>query len=646
MPQDGLKSVIYRSFVTCDDPKGVVTCGTIRRSKTNSLKMEDKIREIGRRKAKSLSASLDHYNPEKEKKIMASKGEIHDHSHSHSHSYSHSRSHSHSHSHSPASFQLNEVSRGAQKLNHMIDSWSKGMKFGGQSTDIANDLLKGALDLQDSLVMLGKLQEASRYMAHLKRKQINHVQDQDHDDDHGDEAWIGSTSSSCHFRDKYPITGFQNPRPSFDGSSSSRNSTEELKKVIKESLVRQNLVSNSRKYERPCFLAPRSLDSASTSDQSPSTTSSSQSSLARPATGSPTASSSSVAPQTAKGSTLIAKLMGLEGYPLRPLQAASRREFEGQGKVTRERPVFNIDMPKSRRPQYAVQKADPERKTLKDILDTMQFKGLLRGNSTKGVQPFSDHPNGSGFEQRLADDGPPIVLIKPLRVPSIEVNEARTHRTLLEEEDPLYRRKMLRKLRTKEELQPKEISFKEVNLKSDKVRRKSEAIGISSNGLKQEGVKEQKVIIEVPEEKEVVVKETASVKSKATRPTNQRQQRIEAVEKRADNIQKIATVNRRLLEKDVVKTRSVPKAEDQAKKLSTRTGKPNSESNNTKNQTSSRQSSNKPSIIKHGEKSAASNSTLPKKDRTKKEKTSKKPTAAKSVVSFLESRLKLYLCVK
>ena len=246
----------------------------------------------------------------------------------------------------------------------------------------------------------------------------------------------------------------------------------------------------------------------------------------------------------------------------------------------------------------------------------------------------------------MADNGPPIVLIKPLRVPSIEVNEARTHRPLLEEEDPLYRRKMLRKLRTKEELQPKEISFKEMNLKSDKVRRKSEAIGISSDGLKQEGVKEQKVIIEVPEEKEVVVKETASVKSKATRPTNQRQQRIEAVEKRADNIQKIATVDRRLLEKDVVKTRSVPKAEDQAKKLSTRTQKPNSESNDAKNQTSSRHPSNKPSIIKHGEKSAASNSTLPKKNRTKKEKTSKKPTAAKSVVSFLESRLKLYLCIK
>lgn len=42
MPQDNLRSAVYRSFVTCDDPTGVIECRTIRKSKTSSKK-SDKI---------------------------------------------------------------------------------------------------------------------------------------------------------------------------------------------------------------------------------------------------------------------------------------------------------------------------------------------------------------------------------------------------------------------------------------------------------------------------------------------------------------------------------------------------------------------------------------------------------------------------
>ncbi|EXB37517.1 hypothetical protein L484_002503 [Morus notabilis] len=559
--------------------------------------MEDKS-EISRRKAKSLSASSEYYNPKMEEIMMASKG----------------LASKEEETHSPSSFQLMEVSRGAQKLNHMIESWSKGVKFDGQSKDIARDLLKGSLDLQDSLIMLGKLQEASRYMSHLKRQQIMESSERGRYDDHDHHDY-----HNYQLRDKYPMTGFQNPRTSFGGASS-RSSTEELKKVIRESLVSQNFMSKSRKPERACF-AHRSLDSSSTSDQSPSTTSSSQLSLARPATESPTDSSSAADSQTAKGPNLIAKLMGLEEYPLRPFEATPQRGFEGHNMIPSERrPVFDIDMPKARKPQYAVQKAGQERKTLKEILDTMQFKGLLRSNAGKGVQPFSDQSNASHFKQRLVGDGPPIVLIKPLRVPPIETKEIQTIRPLLEEEDPLYRRKMLRKLRRKEELHPKEIGYKEVNLKSDKIRRRSEA----------EGGKEQRVIVEVPEEKEVVVKENSSVKLKVSRPVNHKQQKNKAIEKRADEIQKVTTINRKPLEKEVVRTKSVPKSEDQAKKLSIKAGKTDSKSNVGKIQNSRQLSSNKSSAIKHGE-IAACNSSFRTKNRTKREKTGKKPTAAKSV---------------
>lgn len=56
-------------------------------------------------------------------------------------------------------------------LTHLvIDLWSKGITIKRHYNDIAKDLLKGAFDLQESLVMLGKLQQASQHMAKLKKK--------------------------------------------------------------------------------------------------------------------------------------------------------------------------------------------------------------------------------------------------------------------------------------------------------------------------------------------------------------------------------------------------------------------------------------------------------------------------------------------
>ncbi|PON50544.1 hypothetical protein PanWU01x14_222590 [Parasponia andersonii] len=598
MLQDGLRSAIYRSFVTCADPKGVVNCRTITKSKTDSQKMDHHMRE-SRRKLKSLSTTSLGYVPEVEE-IMASKGIIPE------------------EIHSPASFQLMEVSRGAKNLNHVIESWSKEMRLDGQSKDIAKDLLKGALDLQDSLVMLGKLQEASQYMAHLKKK---HMEKSERGRE--DEPWIGRTSSE-HFRDKFSMTGYQKPRLSVDGSS--RNSTEELKKVIRESLVSQNLLSKARKHHDRAYCFPqRNLDSASTSESPSTTSSTSQSSLARLNADSPTASAS-VAPQTTKGPNLIAKLMGLEECPLKPLQATPQNQFEGQKTPNRLGPVIDIEKPKVKKCQYGVQKVSPER-TLKEVLESMQFKGLLRSNSAKGPQPCSDDLNVSQSKQRLVDAGPPIVLIKPLRVPSLEPKE--TNRSVFEEEDPLYRRKMLRKLRRKEEPHPKGLNFRKGNSNSDKVRRRPEAKGTTSQGLKQEAAKEKRVVVELPLEKEVVVvKENALVKSKASLPVNQKQRRNEAIEKRAETVQKVITVNRKSLAKDIAKTKSVPKSE--AKKILIKAVRPESESNIPKSQIS-QQPSTKPSSIKNAEHGAACNSIYQKKNRIKKDKPLKKPKAAKTV---------------
>lgn len=119
-----------------------------------------------------------------------------------------------------------EVSRGAQKPNQLINSWSKRTSFDWNSNDIANDMLMGALDLQDSLVMLSKLQEASQHMTKLKEKRCVGIVD---------EVGVKRTSS-----DRFGNPYYQNPRLSDDGSS--RDFHEQLREVIRNSLARQKLL--------------------------------------------------------------------------------------------------------------------------------------------------------------------------------------------------------------------------------------------------------------------------------------------------------------------------------------------------------------------------------------------------------------------
>lgn len=605
MPQDGLRSAIYRSFVTCDDPKGVVDCGTNRKSKTNSQKMEHKSQ--GRRKLKNPSSSWDN---KKEKEEMPSKRVTEEYDID-----------------SPSSFQLREVSREAQKLNQTIESWSTGLRLDGQSKGIAKDLLKGALDLQDSLVMLGKLQEASQYMAHLKKKQIEKSERSGRD-----EVGIERTYSD-HYGETNFMTGFQRPRLSADGSS--RKSTEELKKVIKESLVRQNLLPNTPIHERVCF-PPRLLDSAS---ETPST-SSSQSSLVHTTIDYAPAPTSTAASQKTKGPNLIARLMGLEEYPTKTLQSSPQKQFEEQKFSNQQRPVFEIDRPKVRKRQSELHTANQER-TLKEILETMQFKGLLRSNSAKELQPRFQHSNHSHSKQKVIDESPPIVLIRPLRVPCLERKES--HTPLFQEDEALDRRKMLRKLRTKEQSTLKTISHRDGALKSDKAHRKLEAEETPIKGISQEGVKEHRVIFERPEEKAVGSKEKASNKLKSLSPANYKPQKKEVIDKKADKVQKEGNFPRKSLEKDLVKTKHVLKPQEQAKMTSSKAKKPEHGSNITKHQIS-RQSSTKPSVItKHttqavscnSTQSVTCNSTDQKKNHMKKERLVKEPAAAKPVVSLL-----------
>lgn len=194
MPQESLRSVVYRSFVTCEDPRGVVEGKTIRISKTDSTKMSS-------RRVESEIQS----KSSKEREKMS----------------------------------LVEVKNGAQKLNEAIDSWSKGASFRGQTKDIAKDLLKGALDLQESLKMLGKLQETS-YITNLKKKQEKQSEE------------LSSRIGSDRFESfQLYDAGFEKERKLANGSS--RDCYAELRDVIREGLSKQNLLSNMSSYQESAF---------------------------------------------------------------------------------------------------------------------------------------------------------------------------------------------------------------------------------------------------------------------------------------------------------------------------------------------------------------------------------------------------------
>ncbi|KAH0652043.1 hypothetical protein KY284_031955 [Solanum tuberosum] len=350
MPPDSLRSAVYRSFVTCDDPKGIVECTTIRKSQMEKNVYCSSDKEKGRE-----TVSKDNHT---------------------------------------SSFQLMEVSREAQNLNQVIHSWSKGMTIERHSNDIiAKDLLKGALDLQESLVMLGKLQQASQHMAKLKKKKQK-------DKLQLDGIPIQRTKSE---RISEHRLEFQKPRFSVDGDC-----FDELREVIRDNFARQNLLQPNCASQKSRFQTSEkaSVDTRKMiiSSHVPST-SSSQSSIVQ--SQQVTAFDYSPPQEKPDGPNLIARLMGLEEIPRKPQHQTTQKHYEKDRVVKQTRPIFEIDLPKAKKPTFISHKVDPKRKTLDEIIETMHFKGLLRSKSTHKSNSVS------GLLNKFVDS-PPIVIMKPL----------------------------------------------------------------------------------------------------------------------------------------------------------------------------------------------------------------------------------------
>ncbi|KAL0374361.1 UNVERIFIED_CONTAM: hypothetical protein Sradi_3351800 [Sesamum radiatum] len=398
MPQDSLRSVVYRSFVTCDDPKGVVECKTIRKSKSNSKKMEEKMKNQRIQQNSDTSTSFE--EERKDKVHKGSKEEL---------------------------LQIMEVSRGAQKLNEVIDSWSNRTSFDKQSKCIAKDLLKGALDLQESLSMLSKLQEASEYIAKSKKM-------------HKEKDVGGRVNAGTEFMDSDPFGGYDQgmdlQKPRISTSRSSRDCYDELREVIRESFARQNLLPKVLPKEKD-FLDRKSLDLCVDIPSS----SSSHSSLIH--SHSSSCSPSKIQHEKTKGSNLIAKLMGLEEVPRKAVNSVVYKEVEKEKLSNQKTYLLDIDLPRPRKPQFMVQKVVQERRTLEEMIETMQFKGLLARKSIDGSNYGKDCSDVSFLRKNLAVEGPPIVIMKPRHVHDLRAEEPYCST----EGKPIKSRQMPRKMR-------------------------------------------------------------------------------------------------------------------------------------------------------------------------------------------------------
>ncbi|KAG0487678.1 hypothetical protein HPP92_009773 [Vanilla planifolia] len=181
--------------------------------------------------------------------------------------------------------QLLEVSRRVRELTQMIDSWSKAPKLDAQSKYVAKDLLRGSLNLQESLITIRRLQEASRMMSLMEQGFRKEGQDEEENSYQG----FGSQ--------RFRTSLYDDIFRTLSTKGSSWNHVNEIKSAISGKLKGQILESNfsndlnvsgSSSYVFPArdnFLITRN-------------------------------SKGLIVPTTrAKTSNLVAKLMGLEEIP-------------------------------------------------------------------------------------------------------------------------------------------------------------------------------------------------------------------------------------------------------------------------------------------------------------------------------------------
>ncbi|KAI3460318.1 hypothetical protein Pfo_016981 [Paulownia fortunei] len=210
---------------------------------------------------------------------------------------------------------ITEISKGVQKLNQILRACSNGFSFDRNSIEVGKELLKGAINLEESLRMLVNLQEASQYVNGAQKKSHIKLLEED-EDDHDDNDKRA---------DQWKLD-----RPRFSFDKSSRNSH-----VVQGATRRQQLALSypDEISEQPISNSKMVLHKKSTSYVQ-------NLSLSTQVKLNSNSSSSQSTQEKGRISNVIAKLMGLEELPQNEdficMKNDSKVKEGKQGKVSRK----------------------------------------------------------------------------------------------------------------------------------------------------------------------------------------------------------------------------------------------------------------------------------------------------------------------
>lgn len=270
---------------------------------------------------------------------------------------------------------INEVSKGVQKLNQILRTCSNGLNFDRYSIEVGRELLKGAMDLEESLRMLVNLQEASDYMiSNQKKNKIKLLEDDEEDE-----------------KETTKLTDLkQLDRPRFSFDKPSRNLSHQRESTL-------NSVSHSRTssclpdYETlSTFLAPKT----------------------------PSISSQST---TEKGriSNVIAKLMGLDELPPKGDMKATNKE---KGSKRKDPQQADMGSPFSTQRKKASSQITSPKDTA-SVKKAERVQAIPKGSSKVVISEENSHQQDTEMAARIDTGSVPKIATSIMDKQQSKVNQ-------------------------------------------------------------------------------------------------------------------------------------------------------------------------------------------------------------------------------
>ncbi|KAJ6329694.1 hypothetical protein OIU77_011214 [Salix suchowensis] len=286
---------------------------------------------------------------------------------------------------------IKEISKGAQKLNQILRACSNGLNFESYSIDVGKELLKEAMDLEESLRMLVNLQKASEYMICPQRKSRITLLDEDEDDD--------DTPTRTAEHNQLAL-----PRFSFDKPSKYSHCIQRVEMTD----LRQRITALTYSSEAASFNHDKHNLSTSNpgSHRKSSSYGSTTKTLAALSEQRNHSSSSKSNPEKARIPNVIAKLMGLEEVPENADSKHTKKESSSKQKT--ERNVTNRSAERSSTRERSTKDSENPVPTVRKQKQMQPNQNKMLQDPKHALQAKKNLPNHhASFEMTMHDGKKP-----------------------------------------------------------------------------------------------------------------------------------------------------------------------------------------------------------------------------------------------